>query len=220
MPDQRQRGIWGVQHQGGAQHACQQEQPKARLCSHSPPRCLASVVCVQQASHERHATHSHVSCGRRHRAKILLTLLSSLLTIQPGTGADECLWIQQRAQEQQIQEATNALCQSEKAVGDDVVSVTEAGQEEQAERFQCHKPHHRSSTLPNNWPRQCVKILGMFAVKVHASSTAWLGCHNNVQAFVDCVNGGLAKDGAKHDPQSSTPRSTTSASSSNNSSSD
>ena len=138
MPDQRQRGIWGVQHQGGAQHACQQEQPKARLCSHPSPRCLASVVCVQQARHERHAAHSHVSCGRHHRAKILLTLLSSLLTIQPGTEAYECLWIRQRAQELQIQEATNALCQAGKAVGDDVVSVTEADQEEQAERFRCH----------------------------------------------------------------------------------
>ena len=31
MPDQRQRDIWGVQHLGDAQHACQQEQPKARL---------------------------------------------------------------------------------------------------------------------------------------------------------------------------------------------
>ena len=144
MPDQRQRGIWGVQHLGGAQHACQQEQPKARLSSHPTPRCMASVVCMQQASHERHATHSHVSCGRHHRAKILLTLLSSLLTIQPGTEADRCPWMQQRAQELQIQEATDALCQSGKAVGDDVVSVTEADEQEQAERFQCH--NHTTET--------------------------------------------------------------------------
>ena len=144
MPDQRQKDIWVVQHLGGAQHACQQERPKARLCSHPSPRCLAIVVCVQQASHERHATHSHVSCGRHHRAKILLTLLSSLLTIQPGTEADECPWIQQRAQELQVQEATNALCQAGKAVGDDVVSVTEADQEEQAERFRCH--NHTTET--------------------------------------------------------------------------
>ena len=102
------------------------------------------VWCACQASHEWHVTHSHVSCGRHHRAKILLTLLSSLLAIQPGTEADRCPWIQQRAQELQIQEAANALCQAGKAVGDDVVSVTEADEQEQAERFQCH--NHTTET--------------------------------------------------------------------------
>ena len=148
VPDQRRRDACRIQRVGGAQRACQHEQAKAHECLHLSPRCVASAVCVQQASPKSHVLHPQGSCGRHHTANDSAGFVQPPLddpTTHRGRRVPMAPAMCTRTTKPSSHEP---LLQVGKAVGDDdVIAVTETDEEELASLTPCSDCHNTAQVF-------------------------------------------------------------------------